>query len=186
MPVRVLNGFGEPNAFATGLGASRRVFLWKPIVEPPFTPRMDRFVLAHELGHLAHNHIWKSIALVRALRLPARVPARARRAAARRDGGAGGRPARDLRATSSSSSSTLPLQNVISAAPRGGGGLVGAARDARPRRRPAALPALRLGDEGRSEPAVVGLRLPREPPDAAAADRDDAVLDKSYAAAQSP
>ena len=22
---------------------------------------MDRFVLAHELGHLAHNHIWKSI-----------------------------------------------------------------------------------------------------------------------------
>ncbi len=32
-----------------------------PIVEPPFTPRVDRFVLAHELGHLAHNHIWKSI-----------------------------------------------------------------------------------------------------------------------------
>lgn len=61
VPVRVLGGFDEPNAFATGLGASRRVFLWKPIVEPPFTPRMDRFVLAHELGHLAHNHIWKSI-----------------------------------------------------------------------------------------------------------------------------
>jgi STE24 endopeptidase len=61
VPVRVLDGFSEPNAFATGLGASRRVFLWKPIVEPPFTPRMDRFVLAHELGHLAHNHIWKSI-----------------------------------------------------------------------------------------------------------------------------
>ncbi len=61
VPVRVLSGFSEPNAAATGLGASRRVFLWKPIVEPPFTPRMDRFVLAHELGHLAHNHIWKSI-----------------------------------------------------------------------------------------------------------------------------
>jgi STE24 endopeptidase len=61
VPVRVLSGFDEPNAFATGLGASRRVFLWRPIVEPPFTPRMDRFVLAHELGHLAHNHIWKSI-----------------------------------------------------------------------------------------------------------------------------
>ena len=61
VPVRVLRGFSEPNAFATGLGASRRVFLWKPIVEPPFTPRMDRFVLAHELGHLAHNHIWRSI-----------------------------------------------------------------------------------------------------------------------------
>ena len=58
----MISGFTEPNAFATGLGPSRRVFLWKPIVEPPFTPRDDRFVLAHELGHLAHNHIWKSIA----------------------------------------------------------------------------------------------------------------------------
>jgi STE24 endopeptidase len=61
VPVRVLDAFDEPNAFATGLGASRRVFLWKPIVDPPFTPREDQFVLAHELGHLAHNHIWKSI-----------------------------------------------------------------------------------------------------------------------------
>jgi STE24 endopeptidase len=61
VPVRVLDGFDEPNAFATGIGTSRRVFLWKPIVDPPFTPRMDRFVLAHELGHLAHNHIWKDI-----------------------------------------------------------------------------------------------------------------------------
>lgn len=61
VPVRVLGGADEPNAFATGLGASRRVFLWKPILEPPFTAREDRFVLAHELGHLAHNHIWKSI-----------------------------------------------------------------------------------------------------------------------------
>jgi STE24 endopeptidase len=61
IPVRVLDGFDEPNAFATGLGPSRRVFLWRPIIEPPFTPRQDRFVLAHELGHQAHNHIWKSI-----------------------------------------------------------------------------------------------------------------------------
>ena len=61
VPVKVLDGFDEPNAFATGIGPSRRVFLWAPIVEPPFTPREDRFVLAHELGHLAHAHIWKSI-----------------------------------------------------------------------------------------------------------------------------
>ncbi|MGZ4289769.1 MAG: M48 family metalloprotease [Gaiellaceae bacterium] len=70
VPVRVLSGFSEPNAFATGLGVSRRVFLWKPIVEPPFTPRMDRFVLAHELGHLAHNHIWKSIGWYALFALP--------------------------------------------------------------------------------------------------------------------
>jgi STE24 endopeptidase len=61
VPVRVLEGFDEPNAFAMGLGPSRRVFLWRPILEPPFTPRTDRFVLAHELGHLAHQHIWKSV-----------------------------------------------------------------------------------------------------------------------------
>lgn len=61
VPVRVLNGFDEPNAFTTGLGPSRRVFLWRPIVEPPFTLRMDRFVVAHELGHQEHDHIWKSI-----------------------------------------------------------------------------------------------------------------------------
>jgi len=70
VPVRVLGGFTEPNAFATGLGASRRVFLWRPIVEPPFTPRMDRFVLAHELGHLAHNHIWKQIGWYALFALP--------------------------------------------------------------------------------------------------------------------
>jgi STE24 endopeptidase len=70
VPVRVLSGFAEPNAFATGLGPSRRVFLWRPIVDPPFTPRMDRFVLAHELGHLAHNHIWKSIGWYALLAVP--------------------------------------------------------------------------------------------------------------------
>jgi len=61
VPVRVMTGFTEPNAFATGLGASRHVFLWEPIVQRPFTPKMDAFVVAHELGHLADNHIWKSI-----------------------------------------------------------------------------------------------------------------------------
>jgi STE24 endopeptidase len=70
VPVRVLSGFSEPNAFATGLGVSQRVFLWRPIVEAPFTPRMDRFVLAHELGHLAHHHIWKSIGWYALFALP--------------------------------------------------------------------------------------------------------------------
>ena len=31
---------------------------------------MDRFVLAHELGHLAHNHIWKSIGWYALFALP--------------------------------------------------------------------------------------------------------------------
>ena len=70
VPVRVISGSGLPNAFATGLGASRRVFLWKPILERPFTPRVDRFVLAHELGHLAHTHIWKGVGWYALLAFP--------------------------------------------------------------------------------------------------------------------
>ena len=70
VPVRVLGGFDEPNAFVTGLGPSRRVFLWRPIVDAPFTPRMDRFVVGHELGHLEHDHIWKSIGWYALFALP--------------------------------------------------------------------------------------------------------------------
>jgi len=61
VPIRLLSGVSEPNAFATGLGASRRVFLWRPIVEPPFTAREVDVVIAHELGHLKHEHIWRQV-----------------------------------------------------------------------------------------------------------------------------
>jgi STE24 endopeptidase len=49
-----------PNAEATGLGPSRRVVLFDTLVDE-FTPREVTVVIAHELGHLAHNHIWKDI-----------------------------------------------------------------------------------------------------------------------------
>ena len=49
-----------PNAEATGLGSSRRVVLWDTLVRD-FTPREVTVVIAHELGHLAHNHIWKDV-----------------------------------------------------------------------------------------------------------------------------
>jgi STE24 endopeptidase len=49
-----------PNAEATGLGPSRRVVLWDTLVNE-FTPREATVVIAHELGHLAHNHIWKDV-----------------------------------------------------------------------------------------------------------------------------
>jgi STE24 endopeptidase len=112
VPVRVLSGFSEPNAFATGLGASQRVFLWRPIVLPPFTPRMDRFVLAHELGHLAHNHIWKSIGWYAVFALPlAYLIARA----TRRRGGMGMPEAVPLAifVYVVFQLATLPLQNVV-------------------------------------------------------------------------
>jgi Zn-dependent protease with chaperone function len=61
VPVKVVTGMKEPNAVATGLGPSRRVFLWDTIVEPPFTHRQVEVVIAHELGHLAHDHIWRNV-----------------------------------------------------------------------------------------------------------------------------
>jgi STE24 endopeptidase len=50
----------EPNAFAVGLGPTRRVILWNTLLDPPFTDREVRVVIAHELGHHSRNHIWKS------------------------------------------------------------------------------------------------------------------------------
>ena len=43
-------------------------------------------MIAHELGHLAHNHIWKDVGWYALFALPGRVP---HRAATRRRGGMG-------------------------------------------------------------------------------------------------
>ena len=58
-----------PNAEATGLGPSRRVVLWDTLVSE-FTPREVTVVIAHELGHLAHNHIWKDVGWYALLAFP--------------------------------------------------------------------------------------------------------------------
>ena len=50
-----------PNAEATGLGPSRRVVLWDTLIDGRFSDRELRVVIAHELGHLARNHIWRSV-----------------------------------------------------------------------------------------------------------------------------
>jgi STE24 endopeptidase len=50
------------NAFAIGIGPGRGVFIWDTMLDGRFSPREVRFVLGHELGHLARNHIWKGIA----------------------------------------------------------------------------------------------------------------------------
>src|SRR5205807_3366893 len=50
------------NAFAVGIGPSRGIFIWDTMLDGRFTPREVRFVVAHELGHLARRHIWKGIA----------------------------------------------------------------------------------------------------------------------------
>jgi STE24 endopeptidase len=50
------------NAFAIGIGPSRGVFVWDTMLDGRFSPREVRFVIAHELGHLARQHIWKGVA----------------------------------------------------------------------------------------------------------------------------
>jgi STE24 endopeptidase len=50
-----------PNAEAAGLGPSRRVILWDTLLDGRFTDGEIRVVLAHELGHLSREHIWKLV-----------------------------------------------------------------------------------------------------------------------------
>jgi STE24 endopeptidase len=50
-----------PNAEATGIGPSRRVVLWDTLVDGRFSEPELQVVIAHELGHLASNHIWKAV-----------------------------------------------------------------------------------------------------------------------------
>jgi Zn-dependent protease with chaperone function len=50
-----------PNAEAAGLGPSERIILWDTLLDGRFGDDEVRFVLAHELGHISRNHIWKSV-----------------------------------------------------------------------------------------------------------------------------
>ena len=62
IPVRVedVDEFtDEPNAFAIGLGPTRRVFLWNTLLQRPFSKEEVQVVIAHELGHHSRDHLWK-------------------------------------------------------------------------------------------------------------------------------
>jgi STE24 endopeptidase len=50
------------NAYAIGLGPSSSVFIWDTMLDGRFTTRELRFVIGHELAHLARLHLWKGIA----------------------------------------------------------------------------------------------------------------------------
>ena len=65
VPVRIQDVSGEttlPNAVTEGLGPSRRVVIWSTLLDGRFPPGEVRVVIAHELGHVKRNHIWKAIA----------------------------------------------------------------------------------------------------------------------------
>lgn len=64
IPIRVQDVSSEttaPNAEAVGLGPTRRVVLWSTILRPPFTRDEQEVVIAHELGHHARKHLYKSV-----------------------------------------------------------------------------------------------------------------------------
>ncbi|MDX6510522.1 MAG: endopeptidase [Gaiellaceae bacterium] len=50
-----------PNAESAGFGPSRRVILWDTLLDERFSNHEVRFVIAHELGHVARSHVLKSI-----------------------------------------------------------------------------------------------------------------------------
>jgi STE24 endopeptidase len=50
------------NAYAIGIGPSSSVFIWDTMLDGRFTPKEVRFVVGHELAHLARLHLWKGIA----------------------------------------------------------------------------------------------------------------------------
>jgi STE24 endopeptidase len=52
----------DPNAFTTGLGPSRKVFIWSSMLDGRFTERQLEVVIAHEYGHQARNHLLKGVA----------------------------------------------------------------------------------------------------------------------------
>jgi STE24 endopeptidase len=48
-----------PNAYAAGLGPSRKVVLWDTFLDGRFGDGEIRVVLAHEFAHHSRDHIWK-------------------------------------------------------------------------------------------------------------------------------
>jgi STE24 endopeptidase len=72
IPVRVeqVDTTNAANAFAGGLGPSRRVVLWNTLLDGRFGDGEVRVVLAHEFAHHAENHIWKGVAWYTLLALP--------------------------------------------------------------------------------------------------------------------
>jgi STE24 endopeptidase len=63
VPVRVEEvDTKDANAFTTGIGPSRKVFLWSSLLDGRFSNREVEVVLAHEYGHQARNHLLKGIA----------------------------------------------------------------------------------------------------------------------------
>jgi STE24 endopeptidase len=72
-PVRIDDVGGRTtaaNAFSTGIGPTERVVLWSTLLDGRFSQDEVRFVVGHELAHLARNHILRGVGWFALLVLP--------------------------------------------------------------------------------------------------------------------
>lgn len=60
----------QANAYAVGLGSSRKIVLWSTMVDGSFSDAEVRVVLAHEIGHHSSDHIPKGLAWFALFALP--------------------------------------------------------------------------------------------------------------------
>jgi STE24 endopeptidase len=67
---RVSEDTSQANAFAFGLGPSRRVVLWDTLLDGRFSDSEVDVALAHELGHHSGDHIAKAVAWFGLFALP--------------------------------------------------------------------------------------------------------------------
>jgi len=161
-----------PNAEATGLGVSRRVILWDTLTDGRFSPAEIRFVLAHEIGHLARDHIWKSVAWYALFAFPgAFLIARLTRRRGRGNGRPSSRPSLALRTRRPQLARAAGAERDH-AAPRGRGRLDGASDDPRSRGGTQALPPVHDDHARRAQPLDVRVPVAGEPPDDRPADSD--------------
>jgi STE24 endopeptidase len=70
LEVQDIHDFTAPNAMTTGLGLSRTVILWDTLLDDGFDRSEVRFVLAHEIGHLAHHDVIKGVGWLALVLLP--------------------------------------------------------------------------------------------------------------------
>src|SRR5262249_4705718 len=73
IPVRVedvSDTTNEANAFAAGIGPTRRVVIWDTLLDGDYTTGEINAVLAHELGHHSSYHLPKALAWYALFALP--------------------------------------------------------------------------------------------------------------------
>ena len=103
----------QANAFAFGVGPSRRVVLWDTLLDGRFSPGEVDVVLAHELGHHSSDHIAKAIGWFALFALPGALVLML---ATRRRGGMGDPRAVPLALLVAAAWTlvTTPAQNLVS------------------------------------------------------------------------